>query len=431
MASTIFPTKRAAISHLLSLLSIALVAGAVGVVPAAAQSEATEHSDSSEHSGALEIEAYGIINYHAFDWQTDPQRRAVVDIERAAVEASYRLNDRIRIESEIEFEHGGTGSSMEFDKFEEFGEYEQEVEKGGEVVVEKLAAVIGFSDEFNLRIGHFYVPIGLTNVDYEPIDYFTVVRSEAESTLIPATWHETGIEAFGSLGPLSYRAQLVNGLDATGFSSGGWVALGHQGRFEMINAENMAVVGRLDYEPTEGVRLGASGYYGNSADNRPKPDLTVPAHVAIGEADGRAEFGPFTARAVVLYGTLENSAAVSKANRNLSNNLNVKRTPVGSSALGWYAEAGYDLFSLLDLFSDSSSAPRLDLFGRYEFYDSMYGVADGIFDNPRWERNVVSIGINYKPLHAFVLKAQLSRRTLGTSTDNREDTFSLGMGFEI
>lgn len=383
-------------------------------------------------SDALEVEAYGIINYHKFDWQTDPQRRAVVDIERAAIEASYRLSDRIRIESEIEFEHGGTGSSMEFDKFEEFGEYEQEVEKGGEVVVEKLAAVIGFTDEFNLRIGHFYVPIGLTNVDYEPTDYFTVIRSEAESTLIPATWHETGIEVFGRVGSLGYRAQVVNGLDATGFSSAGWVAPGHQGRFEMINAENLALVGRLDYDLSDGIKLGASGYYGNSADNRPKPDLTVPAHVAIGEADGRVEMGPFTARAVALYGSLENSGAVSKANRNLSNNLNVKRTPVGSAALGWYVEAGYDILSLFDRSADSTGTPsRLDLFGRYEFYDSMFGVADGIFDNPRWERRVVSIGVDYKPLHSFVLKAQLSRRMLGTTTDNLENTFSLGMGFEI
>ena len=43
----------------------------------------------------------------------------------------------MRLEAELEFEHGGTGITMEFDKLEEFGEFEMEVEKGGEVIVEK------------------------------------------------------------------------------------------------------------------------------------------------------------------------------------------------------------------------------------------------------------------------------------------------------
>ena len=374
----------------------------------------------------LEVEGYAIINYAKYAWQTDPQRRASIDLERAAIEPTYRLSDRIELEAEIEFEHGGTGSAMEFDKFEEFGEYEQEVDKGGEVVLEKLAVTIAFEPWLNLRLGHFYLPIGLTNSDYEPTDYFTVTRSEAESGIIPATWHETGIELFGVAGAFSYRAQIVNGLDATGFSSAAWVSGGHQGRFETINAENLAIAARVDYKPFEELSVGISGYHGNSADNRPKPDLTVPANVSIGEAHGVFRSGGLTARGEFLYGALQNSGAVSKANRNLSNNLNVKRTPVGSAAMGWYAEAGYDLMPLLD----SASTP-VELFGRYEFYDSMYKVDPEIFDNPRWQRSVATVGVNYKPIPALVIKAAYSRRILGTPSDNREETFGLGMGVEF
>ena len=88
------------------------------------------------------VEGYGIINYYKFWWDTDLPRRAAFDLERFAIEPEYRVNDKIKLEAEIEFEHGGTGSTMEFDKLEEFGEYEQETEKGGEVVVEKLAAIL-------------------------------------------------------------------------------------------------------------------------------------------------------------------------------------------------------------------------------------------------------------------------------------------------
>jgi hypothetical protein len=44
----------------------------------------------------------------------------------------------LEAELEVEFEHGGTGSALELE-YEEFGEFEQEVEKGGEVLVEELS----------------------------------------------------------------------------------------------------------------------------------------------------------------------------------------------------------------------------------------------------------------------------------------------------
>lgn len=391
---------------------------------------AQEKEDSAAAKKPFQFEGYAIVNYYKYWWQTDPSRRANMDLERVAVEPSYRLNDRIKIEGEVEFEHGGSGATMEFDKIEEFGEYEQEVEHGGEVVIEKLVAEISFADEFNLRIGHFYVPVGLVNQEYEPNDYFTVNRSEAEVSIIPAVWHESGIGAFGRVGPMNYQVAVVNGLDATGFSSASWIVLGQQGRFEMVNAENLAYTGRLDFDLPAGVRAGVSGYYGNSADNRPKPDLTVPANVGIVDVHGVIENGPLTARALVLYGTLQNAGAVSIANRNLSNNLNVKRTPVGSAALGWFVEAGYDLLSFFR-HTSAEDAPKLDLFARYEYYDTQYRVPEGFFDNPRWERSIWTAGLDYHLHPNLVLKSQFSTRTLGLATANIENTFSAGLGIEL
>ena len=92
-------------------------------------------------SNPFSVSGYGVINYSHFDWELDPDRRAAIDVERFVIAPKYRINDTIQLESELEFEHGGTGSTMEFDKFEEFGEFEMEIEKGGEVIVEKLAAV--------------------------------------------------------------------------------------------------------------------------------------------------------------------------------------------------------------------------------------------------------------------------------------------------
>jgi hypothetical protein len=323
---------------------------------------------------------------------------------------------------------------MEYDRFEEFGEFETEVEKGGEVKVEELCATFELMPELNLRLGHFFLPLGSAYRLDEPTDYLTVERSETERGLIPVLWDETGVEVSGLLGDLRYRLQWVNGLDNSGFSSGNWVALGHQGKFETVNAEDLAWVGRLDWEPCVGCQLGMAGYYGNSTGNRPKADMSEDAHVGIAQAHGEGVRGPWVARGLFLYGRLENADRVSRANRNLSNNLNAKRTPVAKAAAGWFAELGLDLLKARRMGlsplngREHGRGQSLKVYGRYDYYDSMRQTDDGYFNNPRWERRTWSGGFAYEPDPHIVLKGQYAHRKLGLETGNREDTYSLGMG---
>ena len=385
------------------------------------------------------VSGYGVIHYARFDWELDPDRRAAIDVERLVIAPKYRINDTIRLESELEFEHGGTGSTMEFDKFEEFGEFETEIEKGGEVIVEKLAAVFSFKPFLNFRIGHIIVPVGLVAKRHRPQHYFTTTRPEAETHLIPTIWHETGVELFGSLGPLNYQAQIVNGLDSTGFSSRHWIVRGHQLRFETANAEAPAFVGRLDYAFNENATIGISSYYGDTAANRPKPDVDFDAHVGIVSLHGFYEVSALKVRGLFLWGSLENADRLSRVNRTLSNNLNVKRTPIGSSALGYYIEAGYNILSFFRQPNnsaghqdqrDTSPDTVLDVFARYDYYDTMASVEGIIFDNPRWERSTWTFGINYHVHPKMVFKSHYSLRHLATKDKNRENTFALGFGFQ-
>lgn len=383
-------------------------------------------------SNPFSVSGYGVIHYSHFDWELDPGRRAAIDVERLVIAPKYRINDTIRLEAELELEHGGTGSTMEFDKFEEFGEFETEIEKGGEVIVEKLAAVFSLRPALNFRLGHIIVPVGLVAKRHRPQHYFTTTRPEAETHLIPTIWHETGVELFGTLGALNYQAQIVNGLDSTGFSSRHWIVPGHQLRFETVNAEAPAFVGRLDYALREGATIGISGYYGDTAANRPKPDVDFTANVGIVSLHGFYEVNAVKVRALVLWGTLENADRLSKVNRTLSNNLNVKRTPIGSAALGWYLEAGYDVLSLFRhaRLKSVSTQARLDVFARYDYYDTMASVEGVIFDNPRWERTTWTFGVNYHAHPQLVFKGHYSLRRLATTDKNRENTLSLGFGFQ-
>ena len=107
--------------------------------------------------------------------------------------------------SEIEFEHGGGGSAVE-QEFEEAGEWESEIERGGEVELEQFWIEKSFMPQLNVRAGHIVVPVGLTNAHHEPLEFFTVYRPEGEATILPCTWHETGISLWGRAGDWRYEA---------------------------------------------------------------------------------------------------------------------------------------------------------------------------------------------------------------------------------
>lgn len=382
---------------------------------------------------SLEIAAYGEMLYSHYNYGPDqksdphgspPDSRAIVDVPRFVLEFESYLTGSLSIEAEIEYEHGGTGSAMEIE-YEEFGEFESEVEKGGEVELEEFYATQNIKPWFNARIGHMIVPVGLINAAHHPDDFFGTVRPEAEVGIIPTTWHETGVAAFGTVHGFKYQAQLINGLDSSGFGSQYWIVGGHQKKFEQVNATNMAVAGRLDYTRDASV-LGVSGYYGNTSDNRPKPDMEgIPGHVGIGDVHAVVAAGPFLARGVFLYGTIENADVISHRNGQLPQAVHAPRTPVASAAMCYYAEAGYDVLSFLK----HGSSRKLYPFARYEYYNSMQKVDTGVFADPRFERHVVAAGLNLMLTPRAVLKADYSHRTFGDGNLNAEDTFSIAFGF--
>ena len=390
-----------------------------------------QSKDSLQNNSWLQngyLKGYGIVNYHNFDWETDPNRRNAFDAERLNLYLGYHFNDKIEFKSEIEFEHGGTGATMEFDVLEEFGEFEQEIEAGGEVILEQINILFKLKDWLNIRLGKFRFYMGLAAQLDDPTEYFTTYRSEVENTILPLGWYEHGIELSGRFAKKwSYKFYLINGLDASGFSSANWVRRGYQKRFETVNANDLAVAGRLDYHFKENSHVGFAAYFGNSSGNRPKPDTDIDAYVGVYDFHFLYEEKPFRARAYAMYGNLSNSEAISDLNRNLSNNLNVKRTPVAASAIGLFAEIAYDLLALKK--ARKNTEQEFYVFGRYDYYDSMFQTARDIFDNPRWARSVLTGGLNYYPHPQIVIKAQYSNRSLGS--DETENTFSAGIGFKF
>jgi hypothetical protein len=401
-----------------------------------AGAEKDDETKEEEHGESfldrVSANSYATAYYAHYDWQTDPQRSDAIDLERVTLEVEVEPTETTKIEVEAEFEHLGTGATMEFDRFEEFGEFETEIERGGEVELEELLVEWEPYEEIGIRAGYFPIGVGLANVRHRPGQYFGTTRFESEVTLIPDVWSEAGLGAFGKFdferyGSLAWRLEAVTGLDSTGFSSGNWVKRGHQTRFENINAEDFAGVARLDYSlPWPEVMVGSSFYYGNTAGNRPKPDLKVDAPVMIWDVHGEYIRGPLEVRALYLQGHLDDAAKVSQANARLSNNLNVKRTPVGEEAFATFVEAGVHVGNFFRLWPSG-----LIPFYRWDHYDTMDEVEAPVIRNPFQDRETHTVGLNYRPTQWLVLKGQYSMRTRGTPTDNDEDTLSIGLGYDL
>ena len=294
---------------------------------------------------------------------------------------------------------------------------------------------------FNVRVGRMKVYFGLNaNLD-APTQYFTAHRQEMETEILPVGWYENGIEFHGTFAKhFKYHAYVVSGLDASGFSSRNWIKWGYQTRFEMSNAESLAFAARLDYKfgNHKDTFIGLSAYINDAAANRPKNDMKESAYVTLVEGHMSYNENNLRVNAMALYGNLENSNIVARKNANLSNNLGVKRTPVGKNAFGFYTEIGYNILPLLIPDSKQSLYP----FMRYDYYDTMQKVEGSVIDNPRWERSAITGGFNWFIHPQIVFKAHYSDRRLGSENYNpstllftgkkqHERTFSTGIGFKF
>ena len=348
-----------------------------------------------------------------------------MSLPRAVFAFDYHFGKGWYLGTEVEFEHGGTGATKEIEYNKEGGEIETEIEKGGEVALEQLHITKHFSNAFNLRIGHMIVPVGLTNSHHEPTLFFGTVRPESETSLLPSTWHETGVSVLGYLGDFRYEVMLVSGLDPNGFSSENWVGSGRQKIFEISKMTNPAVAARVEYSGVRNLRLAVSGYCGNTAKNSSKPYAMtgVKGTVAIGSFDAQYVGRNLIARGNFLYGTVSDSKAIYDINRKYFNSTGYPITPFGKAAMAYGAEVGYDVLSF------ARTNNRLFPFVRYEYYNTGQKIERGAQELPRYKRDVFTVGLNYFPIRDLVIKFDYSYRRIGGDRYNSEDTFGLTVAY--
>ncbi|MBE6271240.1 MAG: autotransporter outer membrane beta-barrel domain-containing protein [Prevotella ruminicola] len=406
-------------------------------------SSAQKSSADSTKTSRLSVGGYGEANFtrnyfsdhvsrysQPEEHKNDPSHGRF-DIPHAVIYLGYDFGKGWSFGTEIEFEHGGAGIAYEKED-EEGGEWEQETEKGGEVELEQFWLQKSFAKWANIRVGHIVVPVGLNNAHHEPLSYFTVYRPEGENTIMPSTWHQTGVSFWGRAGKFRYEAQFLGGLNADQFTNVGWIHKGHKSPMEFDVANKYAAALRIDNYSIPGLRIGLSGYYGHSIGNTYPNDAngtgaTYQGKVAIGAIDFTYNAHNWIVRGQADYGYLGNASELKYMYNRLNSKSPYKHSAfVSGNAYAMGIEAGYDIFSQIQSMRQKNE--RLYVFGRYEAYNPYASDTKGVsYDYTAVKR--MAVGLNYHPIKQIVIKAEYSKRFL-KSKYNDEPSVNIGIAYE-
>ena len=412
-------------------MSAALVAG---LATASAQTVAADSVMQHVNGKRLSVGGYGEVamsrNFYSDEHKNDPSHGRF-DIPHAVIYLGYDFGKGWTMGTEIEFEHGGVGMAYEKED-EEGGEWEQEVEKGGEVELEQFWIQKSFGRWANIKAGHIVVPVGLNNAYHEPLNFFTVYRPEGENTILPSTWHQTGISFWGKTKGWRYELQFLAGLNSDNFTNTGWINKGPGTPTEGEIATKYGTALRIDNYCIKGLRIGLSGYYGHAIgnsypNNKDGAESKYKGVVAIGAIDFTYNNYNWIVRGQADYGYLSDAKQLKYFTNRLNGLSPFHHSAfVSKNAFAYGIEAGYNIFSQIEKLRQDNQ--KLYLFGRYEHYNPYASKTKNTsYDYTNVQR--MAVGINYYPVKQIVVKAEYSHRFL-KSQYNNEPAINIGVAYE-
>ena len=424
----------------IGLMSAALVAG---LATASAQTVAADSVMQHVNGKRLSVGGYGevamsrnfysdhVSRYSLADEHKNDPSHGRFDIPHAVIYLGYDFGKGWTMGTEIEFEHGGVGMAYEKED-EEGGEWEQEVEKGGEVELEQFWIQKSFGRWANIKAGHIVVPVGLNNAYHEPLNFFTVYRPEGENTILPSTWHQTGISFWGKTNGWRYELQFLAGLNSDNFTNTGWINKGPGTPTEGEIATKYGTALRIDNYCIKGLRIGLSGYYGHAIgnsypNNKDGAESKYKGVVAIGAIDFTYNNYNWIVRGQADYGYLSDAKQLKYFTNRLNGLSPFHHSAfVSKNAFAYGIEAGYNIFSQIEKLRQDNQ--KLYLFGRYEHYNPYASKTKNTsYDYTNVKR--MAVGINYYPVKQIVVKAEYSHRFL-KSQYNNEPAINIGVAYE-
>jgi hypothetical protein len=233
----------------------------------------------------------------------------------------------------------------------------------------------------------------------------------------------TGVVNSASIKYQLYVMNGFNGYDGSGKLRGSdGLRKGRQKGAESFSS-SPNVAAKVDYFGLPGLKLGLSGYFGNTQstlyDGLDKDDAAGVAQadssvvgIAMVGVDARYNIGGWEFRGQYNLANLSNTDQYNE----------FTGKDLGSSLKGYYIEAGYDLFH-----SSSDITSKLVPFVRYENYDTHNKTEDGLAKNDAYDREEITAGIGWRITPGVVLKSDYQWKKTAAS-DDYTGQFNMGVG---
>lgn len=344
-----------------------------------AKVEATASAFESSNSGGwmsrTSIGGYGEHHFNHFEDKNDQ-----IDAHRFVVYIGHQFTDTIRFFSEVELEHSLAGEG-----------------KPGEVELEQAFIQWDFTQNHNLIMGQFLIPVGFLNETHEPDTFYGTERNNVEGRIVPTTWWETGVMLGGEMLPgLTYNLALHSGLEVPVTGGSAFAIRSGRQKSAEANAEDLAYTARLKYTGVAGLELAATV--------QQQQDLTQGAIVGedvegtLFEAHARYTIGALTLTALAAQWDIDSDTFEAAG---------------ADEQEGAYIEASYKI------------TPKLGVFVRQSEWDTKAG------NSVDTEIEQLDVGINYWLHERVVLKADIVNHKPPSSASTDNDGFNLGLGWSF
>ncbi len=366
----------------------------------------------------LSLGGYGEVRLRSFHNQNEDNEDDVFDALRAVIYAGYKFDDKWVVNTEMEFEHGGTGGS-------------------GSVSTEFATVDYLWREEVNVRAGLVLVPMGFVNEIHEPTFFYGAERPEVERQILPSTWRENGAGLFGRVADrIDYRFYVINGFDGSDFSNKGLRGGRQKGSKALSN--DFAFVGRIDVDVAPGLLVGGSVYTGQSGqeqdytstiDTNLTQDLPD-AHTTIYEFHAQYKGQGLSLRGLFTEAFIDEAARLSrtldKGYMDAGGGVRVfmagSTEGIANRMRGWYVEGAYDI---LPLFCDTKAT--LEPYFRYEYYNTQQDVSGGYAKDKSKEVDLYTAGLQFKPIPNVVFK--LDYRHFDPTNNDKADQVQALVGY--
>lgn len=348
------------------------------------------------------------------------------DPHRFVLAPSYQINDWLIFNSELEFEHGGI-DEVPADRRSRFG---------GEIELEQMFIDILINEHFNVRsLGIDLVPVGRINKFHEPTVFYSTERPELYREIIPSTWMEPSIGAFGKIVEgLDYQLMISTGVEDSLFGSTSAGITGTGGfrsarpplrtAADSMGDSSLAYSGRLHYNGIPGLDASASTYITKVEGVRGGDSVVSLWDI---EALYRVPKTGLELRGDFAYWHIADPEVL------IANNNGTLTDDVGDRMYGWYTEAAYHLWP--DAWREGKGSD-MDLvpFVRYSQIVTQSALLAGSAYNKSGtaNRDFLTVGLAYFLNQNFVVKADYRKNLDGTTaserSDSSQDYFQVGMG---